>query len=370
MRLAIIRRSYSDFGGAEIFINRLLEQLNLEDVSIISSDWPSTSQKINYIHAGQPGFTRRSRLINFNKSVSEILKKHNFDIIQSHERMSGIDIFRAGDGVHASWLEKLSNESGFTKKFWLSQDSYHQEILRLEKLMAQDSRITFVANSAMTKNDLENYLNLSPNRIVTIKNGFDNSKIEPPSIEEKHDAKFNLGIDPDLPFVLFVGSGFQRKGAHLLVKVAEIYPNIQVGIVGKDKYLDQLINYVHRKKLQTRVFVYGPQKEIGRFYKAADIFCLPSLYDSFSNAVLEALAYGLPCVLTPNVGMHDAVNLFYAGTSCERNIESIADAIKKALNNQSQLSANALSLSNKYSSENSSEAWAMLYQSIMNSKVK
>jgi UDP-glucose:(heptosyl)LPS alpha-1,3-glucosyltransferase len=236
--------------------------------------------------------------------------------------------------------------------------------------MAQDSRITFVANSVMTKNDLENYLNLSPKRIVTIKNGFDNSHIKPPSSKEKHNAKLNLGINPDLPFALFVGSGFERKGAHLLAKVAEIYPNIQIGIVGKDKYLAQLINYVHRKKLQTRVFVYGPQKGIDRFYEAADIFCLPSLYDSFSNAVLEALAYGLPCVLTPNVGMHDAVNLFYAGTSCERNIESIADAIKKALNNQPQLSANALSLSNKYSSENSSEAWAMLYQSIMNSKVK
>ena len=370
MRLAIIRRLYSDFGGAEIFINRLISQLNLEDVSIISNKWTTSNQPTKFIHADQSGLTRKSRLIRFNQSVSEILRKENFDITQSHERMCGIDIFRAGDGVHASWLEKLSRESGHTKKFWLKHDPYHQEVLRLEKLMAQDSRITFVANSTMTKNDLINYLNLPQDRIVTIKNGFDNSQIKLPTPQEKLTSKLKLGINPDLPFILFVGSGFERKGAHLLVKTAEISPDIQIGIVGKDKRLDKLKTIIHQKKLENRVFIYGPQKDIAQYYQAADIFCLPSLYDSFSNAVLEALAYGLPCVLTENVGMHDAVNLFYAGTSCQRNFESIADAIRLAINNKTQLSTNALALSKKYSNENSSKAWADLYQSIMNAKTK
>lgn len=370
MRLAIIRRTYSDFGGAEIFINRLINQLHLDDVSVISNKWPTSNGQTNFIRADHSGFSRKSRLLRFNQSVKDIIKSTHFDIVQSHERMCGIDIFRAGDGVHASWLEKLSGECGYAKKFWLNHDPYHQEVLRLEKLMAQDSRIKFVANSVMTRNDLINYLNVPINRIVTIKNGFDNSGIKPLPPEEKWKAKINLGINPNLPFILFVGSGFQRKGAFLLTKVAEILPNIQVGIVGKDKALDQLRKKIHAKKLQNRVFIYGPQKETAAYFDAADIFCLPSLYDSFSNAVLEALAHGLPCILTPNVGMHDAVELFYAGTSCDRTIESIANAIETCSKNQSQFAQNALSLSKKYMLENSSQAWENLYQSILNEKSK
>lgn len=370
MKLAIIRRTYSDFGGAEVFINRLVNSLNLDDVSIISNKWQTANPQTKFIWADHKGFTRKSRLIKFNQSVSEILNSQNFDIVQSHERMLGIDIFRAGDGVHASWIEKLSNESGYAKKVWLKHDPYHQEIIRLEKLMAQDDRITFVANSLMTRNDLINYLNLAPNRIVTIKNGFDNSNITPSSEKEKRVVKANLGINPDLPLILFIGSGFQRKGAFLLAKVAEVLPSIQIGIIGKDKALHKLTSEVHSKKLQDRIFIYGPQKDTKPYLQAADIFCLPSLYDSFSNAVLEALAYGLPCVLTPNVGMHDAVQLFFAGQSCSRNVESIAHSIEKALKNQEQLSMNALNLSKKYSTENPNKAWGELYQSIMNAKAK
>ncbi len=368
MKLAIIRRNYSDFGGAEIFINRLVEQLNLDDVSIISNNWPTKDPNTKFIQAHQSGFSRKSKLIHFNQTVAKIIHSHKFDVIQSHERMCGIDIFRAGDGVHASWIDKFSNESGFAKKLFLKHDPYHNEVIRLEKLMAKDERIKFVANSLMTKNDLINYLNVPQERIFTIKNGFDSSQISRPTTDEKFQAKKDLGINPELPFVLFVGSGYQRKGAFLLAKAAELLPNIQIGIIGKDKKIQQLKSDIQSKNLQNRLFIFGPQKNIANYFKAADIFCLPSLYDSFSNAVLEALAFGIPCILTSNVGMHDAVSNFFAGIGCERNPDSIAHAIESGIKNQNQLSDNALFLSQKYSSETPVKEWAKLYQLIMSTK--
>jgi UDP-glucose:(heptosyl)LPS alpha-1,3-glucosyltransferase len=368
MKLAIIRRNYSDFGGAEIFINRLIEQLKLDDVSIISNNWPTTDSNKKFIQAQQSGFSRKTNLIHFNQSVANIIKSYNFDVIQSHERMCGIDIFRAGDGVHASWIDKFSTESGFAKKLFLRHDPYHNEVMRLEKLMARDERIKFVANSLMTKNDLINYLNVPQERIFMIKNGFDSSKISRPTTAQKFQAKIDLGINPELPFVLFVGSGYQRKGAFLLAKAAELLPNIQIGIIGKDKKFHQLKSDVQANNLQNRVFLFGPQKNIAIYYKAADIFCLPSLYDSFSNAVLEALAFGIPCILTTNVGMHDAVSTFFAGISCQRNPDSIAHSIELALKSQRQLSDNALFLSQKYSNETPLKDWANLYQLVMSTK--
>jgi UDP-glucose:(heptosyl)LPS alpha-1,3-glucosyltransferase len=368
MKIAIIRRRYTEYGGAEIFIERLTQQMALDGPSIISTEWNTKDKNINFIQAKDSGLSRKSRLVKFNQSVSKILKAKKFDIIQSHERMLGVDIFRAGDGVHASWLDKLSSESSFIKNFWLRHDGYHQEVLRLEKLMAQDSRIQFVANSSMTKNDLINYLNVPQNRIFTIKNGFDNSEIIPASLEEKIKSKINLGLNPDCPHILFVGSGFERKGAFFLAEAAKLLPNIQISIVGKDKKLSLLEKYINSQKLESRVFIRGPQKNINQYYESADVFCLPSLYDSFSNAVLEALAYGIPCVLTQNVGMHDAVSSFLAGHNCIRNPESIASAIDKTLGSIDQLSINARSLSNQYATNQPMTQWANLYKHVMDSK--
>ena len=66
--------------------------------------------------------------------------------------------------------------------------------------------------------------------------------------------------------------------------------------------------------------------------------------------------------------MHDAVSTFFAGILCERNPDSIAHSIELALKSQSQLSDNALFLSQKYSNETPLKDWANLYQLVMSTK--
>jgi len=124
MRLAIIRRRYSPFGGAERFIERIAPRLAQRGITptILAEEWRSGG--VRFIPVGSSGLTRTARFHSFQKSVQAALETESkagqgFDLIQSHERITGVNIFRLGDGVHAAWLKRLQQESGGLRSWWL-----------------------------------------------------------------------------------------------------------------------------------------------------------------------------------------------------------------------------------------------------------
>jgi UDP-glucose:(heptosyl)LPS alpha-1,3-glucosyltransferase len=171
-----------------------------------------------------------------------------------------------------------------------------------------------------------------------------------------------------MPTVIFVGSGFSRKGAFELVTAIQQLPNFQLIVVGHDKNLAKLKKYIATSKLTKRVLVTGPQKDIAPYLNASDIFCLPSLYDSFPNAILEALCSGLPIVTTDAVGTADAIIENHAGCLCKKESKSIKNALEYVRNNQDKFSANALALSKKYDIKIATQRWLNLYNRLIAAK--
>ncbi len=78
--------------------------------------------------------------------------------------------------------------------------------------------------------------------------------------------------------------------------------DLKVLVIGKgnvDKYRMQ----AREKAISDKILFLGPQIEIEKYYAAADLFVLPTLYDPFSNATLEAMASGIPVITTKNNGV-------------------------------------------------------------------
>ena len=222
MKIAIIRRKFTAFGGAENFILRAssgLSQLGI-NFFIISELWKqnaNNSKNIHWIEAKSHGLFRFSKLLSFQKSVMKIISLNNFDLIQSHERLTGVDIYRLGDGIHAAWIDRMKKISPWYKKAWLSIDPYHQKIIRIEKEMSEDKSLFYVANSDLVKYELYKYYKVPESRIKVIENGIDTRSFHPASASKKEASKKQLSLNPKLPVVLFVGSGFERKGAFEIV---------------------------------------------------------------------------------------------------------------------------------------------------------
>ena len=372
MKIAIIRRKFTAFGGAENFILRAssgLSQLGI-NFFIISELWKRNShnsKNIHWIEAKSHGFFRFTKFIRFQKSVRKIIALNNFDLIQSHERLTGVDIYRLGDGIHAAWIDRLKEISPWYKKAWLSIDPYHQKIIRIEKEMSEDENLFYVANSDLVKKELYKYYKVPESRIKVIENGIDTRSFHPASPSKKEASKKQLALNPKFPVVLFVGSGFERKGAFEIVEAIKLLPKFQAIIVGQDKKIDQLRVLAHGHN----ILVTGPQDNIQKYLDAADIFCLPSLYDSFPNAALEALCCGLPIVLTKDVGLAPHIVKNLAGVICKKDKLSIADALIKAWEKRKLFSKNALKAAKAFEIKSKNKEWFHLYNELLkNKKIK
>ncbi|TMH99527.1 MAG: hypothetical protein E6H39_07510 [Betaproteobacteria bacterium] len=106
LKLALVRQRYSPYGGAERFIARALPALERagSEVTLISRSgegWGARRLlRVDPFHVGNLW-----RDWSFARAARTAWRRESFDIVQSHERIPGCDIYRAGDGVHRRWLE-------------------------------------------------------------------------------------------------------------------------------------------------------------------------------------------------------------------------------------------------------------------------
>src|SRR4029077_19369390 len=116
-----------------------------------------------------------------------------------------------------------------------------------------------------------------------------------PELREK--SREELNLKPDQIALLFAGSGWERKGLLFAIEAAALCKNRKMRLLVAGRGNARLY-----KTRRLRFWREEPVKLLGevadmlRVYSAADIFILPTTYDPFSNACLEALACGLPVI--------------------------------------------------------------------------
>ncbi|HLA51136.1 MAG TPA: glycosyltransferase family 4 protein, partial [Thermodesulfobacteriota bacterium] len=145
--------------------------------------------------------------------------------------------------------------------------------------------------------------------------------------------------------LLFVGSGFERKGLGFLIEAVGIlkgsgYNKIKLIVAGKGK-IKKYKNAADRLGIGKDVIFTGPVKDVQGYYSAADIFVLPSIYEPFSNACLEAMASGLPVVTSRINGASEILTDGKDGIIIDNpsNPEEIAEKIKPLLAGQARHAA-------------------------------
>jgi len=307
MKLAIVRQKYTPFGGAERFVERALTALRGKgiDVSIVAREWQGgEGGELQGVRIDPFYLGRTWRDAGFARGVRRLIAQGRFDLVQSHERIPGCDIYRAGDGVHATWLA-LRNKPFDRFAPW------HRYTLASEAEMFRHPRLrAVICNSRMVKDDIARRFGVAEEKLQVIYNGVDLETFHPRlRLEQGPALRAKTGIEPDVPLILFVGSGYERKGLPTLLRalVAMGRSDARLWVVGRDKDETLMRKLAQTLGIDQRVLFLGAQTDVKPFYGAADIFALPTLYDPFPNAALEALACGLPLVTTDTCGAAELV---------------------------------------------------------------
>jgi glycosyltransferase involved in cell wall biosynthesis len=153
---------------------------------------------------------------------------------------------------------------------------------------------------------------LDPKKVVTLYNGVDLGRI---ARADKTDAlRASLGIEHTQPVVATVANIRQVKGIDIFIRAAAVvcreFPNARFLVIGhfsEPEYYRQLQELTRELGMTDNVKFLGGNEDTISFLKLANVFCLLSRSEGFSNALLEAMACSLPCVATRVGGNAEAV---------------------------------------------------------------
>jgi UDP-glucose:(heptosyl)LPS alpha-1,3-glucosyltransferase len=137
--------------------------------------------------------------------------------------------------------------------------------------------------------------------------------------------------------------------------------------MGKGKF-EKFMRYAPANK-HSQIIAKEPDPEIEKYYAAADIFILPSIYEPFGNANLEALAAGLPVITTQYCGAADIINNNKNGMVIDDpfNPEEIAKKIRYlfAPSTRETMGENARELAEQFPLERNSREMLEIYESLI-----
>jgi UDP-glucose:(heptosyl)LPS alpha-1,3-glucosyltransferase len=310
--VAVVRQRYNPYGGAERFVARALDALAKQgaEMTIVAREWAdgaaARTLKVDPFYVG-----RLWRDRGFARAVCARLAAERFDLVQSHERLPCCDVYRAGDGVHRQWLANRARAAGPIARLADRLSPYHRYVLAAEAKMFASPRLrAVICNSRMVRDEIHRWFGLPEGKLHVLYSGVDLDAFVP-ELREAHRARLRtaLGVPEATKVFLHVGSGFARKGvATAIAALARLGDRTaRLLVVGKDRGEGAMRAAATRAGVAERVHFAGGQEDVRPWYGAADCFVLATLYDPFPNAALEALASGLPAIVSRQCGAAELV---------------------------------------------------------------
>jgi UDP-glucose:(heptosyl)LPS alpha-1,3-glucosyltransferase len=326
MKIGVIRQRYTAIGGAERYLDGLIRELIARghDVHVFSNSWQSGTEGFTFHHVPMLRGSSFLKALSFAKSSRRTVARVPCDRVFSMDRTLKQDVYRAGDGCHREWLRQRARFNSGFKQFSIAINPFHATMLSLERRMfTPEATARIIANSHRGKREIIDHYGYPADRIHVIHNGVDCERFRP-AAQKAPSGQIRL---------LFVGTGFERKGLPFAVQaLARLPSQLKLQIVGKG-------DVAHYQRLaasagvSNRVEFLGKDCDMPPLYQDADVLVHPAIYEPFANVCLEAMACGLPVVTSRINGVSEIIEPGKNGAIVERpeDIEALAAAIKPFL---------------------------------------
>lgn len=317
-KIAIMLPRLSRYGGVEQFGYRLAEGLARRghEVDFICARQEAEAPPgVKVIAVGRPWGMKFLKLARFVWKAERLRKEGVYDLSISLGKSWNQDITRMGGGpLRIFWAKsELAVPPGMPrlmKKLKRRLSPANWLTLLVEKHQFTTESEVVAVSHLVRDWLLAAHKELEPEKVHVVYNRPDTERFAPPSSSERLQMRESLFAScsdkgkpvPEAVFIGTASTNFELKGvAPLIQAVARLPDNVLLFVAGgRDR--GSYLRLARKLGIGHRVFFCGKVTDMPAFYKALDIFILPTFYDACSNAVLEALASGCKTITSSSNG--------------------------------------------------------------------
>jgi UDP-glucose:(heptosyl)LPS alpha-1,3-glucosyltransferase len=311
MKIALVRRECSlKKAGAERYCVNLLRQLQRlgHRVTIVGEAIDDELRsEVDFLPVPVNRLTSWTRNRSFAENCGRLVRGRQFDIVHGLSRVDGLDTYRLTDPLQTHWVNVFYR--GAMQRWCQRWNPRHRAIFQLEqRLYGPGGPRRIIVQSQLDGRLLQDYFHLPDDRIRRVCNGVDLTMFHPGDGSDRNAVRDELGLERDQPLLIFASMDFRRKGlGTLLQALGGLSCREAVLLVLGNGDIPRYQRLANDLGVTDRVRFLGRQANMPRFYRAGDVFVLPTIYEPFPNVNLEAMACGTPVVTTATAGGADIV---------------------------------------------------------------
>ena len=298
LRIAVLNRHFGyRFGGAERYSAAIAEALSQQhEVHVFAQEIEHAHPGITYHRISRP--LAKPRWLNqlWFALQTWLQTRQGFDVVHSHEntwhghlqtvhvRPFRIGLFH-GKSTSRRWLRWLSLiTSPRLLTYWC---------LEAARFSPRHDRWIVATSDPVMKETVAGY----PHTAAAM-------EVIPPGVNLPHEplgsdeARQRLQLPLEVPLALFVGNDFDKKGLPTLLKAMASVPRLHLAVVGQGRHLSHYRQQIEALGLMDRVHLLGSLPDVSPAYAAADFLVHPTTEDTYAMVVLEAMAFGLPVLVS------------------------------------------------------------------------
>jgi len=341
-----------DAGGMNIYIREVAQRLKSEGIEVDIFTREHNRQEeledefkvlnIIYINAGDPSIDKTGIFSYLDKFVEGVLnyssrQNQPYELIYAHYWLSGVVAIELKNAWNVPIITSFHTMQGIKREtFPFNKDNQERE--KQERIISLQSD-SIIAWSLHEKKFIEQNFGVKSSKISVIPPGVDLDLFHPINIQE---ARRKIHMQEDVRTILYVGRIERLKGLDMLLKALSQIQHKDtflyvIGGTNNTEEVNRLKKICIDLNLNEKVHFIGSisRAQLKYYYNSADLYVLPSYYESFGLSVLEAAACGKPTIASKVGGLPSIIRDNETGFLLEqRSLGSLIKKIEILLNDK------------------------------------
>lgn len=279
--------------------------------------------------------------------------------------------------VFAEFVRRIRSELEFKRNrvaLWprlLHRRMYYRTIMFLERRVFLNPRTQVILTAPQTGEEIRRFFGRAEN-LPVIPAGIDHTVFNPAiRLSLREIARESLGIGAGRFVLLLIGNDWRKKGLGTLLDALRELAALPIDllVIGRDDP-SPFLPVIREKSLETRVRFLPTRKDVEFYYAAADAYAGPSLEDTFALPASEAMACGLPVIISARAGAAAIVTDTVDGLILDDPMDSrkLAAQIRSLYEDaalRERLGSNAAATAAQYTWERSAQELAAIFRQIL-----